>query len=101
MATTSFFRGLGGAIGAAALGTIFTAAAGTSIPAGRVHTLGGAARVNLIGGVQTVFVVGSALAALALLIVLALPELELRGAPRPAGPPPSGPGAVQKPAAAH
>jgi EmrB/QacA subfamily drug resistance transporter len=101
MATTSFFRGLGGAIGAAALGTIFTAAAGSSIPAGRVHTLAGAARVNLIGGVQTVFVVGSAIAALALLIVLALPELELRSAPDPTGPPPSGPGAVQKSAAAH
>jgi predicted MFS family arabinose efflux permease len=33
-ATTSFFRGLGGAIGAAVLGSIFTAAAGSSIPPG-------------------------------------------------------------------
>jgi EmrB/QacA subfamily drug resistance transporter len=101
MATTSFFRGLGGAIGAAVLGSIFTAAAGISIPAGPVHALAGAARADVIGGVQSVFVVGSAIAALALLIVLALPELELRGAPNPASPPPSRPGAPQTPAAAH
>jgi EmrB/QacA subfamily drug resistance transporter len=100
MATTSFFRGLGGAIGAAVLGSIFTAAAGTSTPAGRMHVLAGAARADLIGGVQNVFVVAAAIAALALLIVLALPELELRGAPRPAGVPSSGPGAPQTPAAA-
>jgi EmrB/QacA subfamily drug resistance transporter len=101
MATTSFFRGLGGAIGAAVLGSIFAAAAGTSVPAGRVHTLAGAARADLIGGVQSVFIVGSAIAALALLIVLALPELELRATPSPAGPPPSGPGAPQTPVAAR
>ncbi|MFZ1992531.1 MAG: MDR family MFS transporter [Solirubrobacteraceae bacterium] len=91
MATTSFFRGLGGAIGAAVLGSIFTAAAGSSIPGGRVHALAGAARADLIGGVQSVFVVASAIAALGLLIVLALPELELRRAPSPAGPAPSSP----------
>jgi EmrB/QacA subfamily drug resistance transporter len=101
MATTSFFRGLGGAIGAAVLGSIFTAAAGTSIPAGRVHALGGAARADLIGGVRSVFVVGAGIAALALLIVLALPELELRGAPSPAGPPPSRTAPPQTPAAVH
>ena len=79
MATTSFFRGLGGAIGAAALGSIFTAAAATAVPSGRAPALTGAARADVIGGVQSVFVVGSALAALGLAIVLALPELELRG----------------------
>jgi MFS family permease len=101
MATTSFFRGLGGAIGAAVLGSIFIAASGTSIPAGRVHALAGAACVDLISGVQSVFEVGSAIAAIALMIVLALPELELRRASSPAGPPPSRPGAPQTPAAAH
>ncbi len=100
MATTSFFRGLGGAVGAAVLGSIFIAAAGTSIPAGHVHLLAGSARADLIGGVQSVFVVGAAFAALALVIVLALPELGLRGAPSPAGPPPSGPAATTTPAAA-
>jgi EmrB/QacA subfamily drug resistance transporter len=101
MATTSFFRGLGGAIGAAVLGSIFTAAAGTSVPAGRVHVLAGAARADLIGGVQSVFIVGSVFAALALVIVLALPELELRATPGAAGPPASASGAPQAPAAAQ
>ncbi len=101
MATTSFFRGLGGAVGAAALGSIFAAAAGSGVAPGRVHSLTGVARADLIGGVQSVFIVGSAIAALALLIVLALPELELRGAPTPAGPPPSGSGAPQTTAATH
>ena len=98
MATTSFFRGLGGAMGAAVLGSIFIAAAGTSIPAGPVHVFSGSARTDLIGGVQSVFIVGSALAGLALLIVLALPELTLRGASGPAGSSPSGPGAAATPA---
>ena len=101
MATTSFFRGLGGAMGAAVLGSIFIAATGTSIPAGPVHVFAGSARTDLIGGVQTVFIVGSALAGLALLIVLALPELTLRGAPGPAGSSPSGPGAAAAPAASR
>jgi EmrB/QacA subfamily drug resistance transporter len=101
MATTSFFRGLGGAIGAAVLGSIFAGAAGTTVPGGRVHTLAGAARADLIGGVQNVFIVGSVIAAVALVIVLALPELELRAAPGPAGPPASSPGAPQTPAAAR
>jgi hypothetical protein len=101
MATTSFFRGLGGAIGAAVLGSIFTAAAGGSLLAGPMHTLAGPARADLIGGVQSVFAVGSAIAALALLVVLALPELELRGRAGPAGPMRSEPGAPQTPATAH
>jgi EmrB/QacA subfamily drug resistance transporter len=101
MATTSFFRGLGGAIGAAVLGSIFAAAAGTSLPAGRVQSLAGAARADLIGGVQSVFIVGSVIAALALLIVLALPEIELRASPGPAGAPRPEPATPPTPVAAH
>jgi MFS family permease len=60
MATTTFLRGLGGAIGAAALGAIFAARTG-----------GGAAVPD---AVQTVFLIAAPLAAIGLLIVLALPE---------------------------
>jgi hypothetical protein len=66
-----------------------------------VHALAGAARADLIAGVHTVFVVGSAIAALALLVVLALPEVELRGAPGSAGPPRPGPDALQTRVAAN
>jgi MFS family permease len=64
-ATTGFFRALGGAVGAATFGAVF------------------AARSDIVGGVQTVFFVAAPLAALALLIVLALPEapLQTRGGP--------------------
>lgn len=58
-ATTGFFRALGGAIGAAVLGAVF------------------ASRGGVIDGVQTVFLVAAPLAALALLIVFALPEAPL------------------------
>jgi EmrB/QacA subfamily drug resistance transporter len=60
MSTTTFLRGLGGAIGAAALGAIFAA---------RID--GGA---GLPDAVQTVFLVAAPLAAIALLVALALPE---------------------------
>lgn len=60
MATTTFLRGLGGAIGAAALGAIFAA-----------RTDGGAA---IPDAVQSVFLVAAPVAAIALLVVLALPE---------------------------
>src|SRR3954466_4910630 len=64
MAATSFFRGLGGAAGAAALGAVFAARVGT-------HAVGAP---QVIDAVQTVFLVAAPLAAIALLIVLALPE---------------------------
>jgi EmrB/QacA subfamily drug resistance transporter len=70
MATTSFFRALGGAIGAAALGAVF---------AGQVD--GSATPSSVIDGVQAVFLVAAPLAALALLIVLRLPEKPLQEAP--------------------
>jgi EmrB/QacA subfamily drug resistance transporter len=80
MAATSFFRGLGGAIGAAVLGAVFASRA-----AG-----GGAAGV--IDGVQTVFLVAAPVAAIALLLTLLLVEVPLAGAapqrkPRPNGAP--------------
>jgi len=79
-AATSFFRGLGGAIGAALLGAVFAARAGGAHPSvAGLHGLGPAARADVIAGVQAVFVVAAPLAALALLVVLGLPELTLKG----------------------
>jgi EmrB/QacA subfamily drug resistance transporter len=65
MATTSFFRALGGAVGSATLGAVF------------------AAHRDVIGGVQGVFIVAAPMAALALLVVLALREVPLRGPDQP------------------
>jgi hypothetical protein len=61
-AATGFFRALGGAVGAAALGAVFAAQAGAGIA----------------DAVQTVFVVAAPLAALALVAVLRLPETPLQ-----------------------
>jgi len=72
MATTSFFRALGGAIGAAVLGAVFSARVGS--------TPGGA---DVIDGVQTVLTAAAAIAGLALLIVLRLDEVALRGRDEP------------------
>jgi MFS family permease len=73
-ATTGFFRALGGAIGAAVLGAVFASQAGSHA------SLSGAdmARGAVIDGVQTVFLVAAPLAALALIVVLYLPESPLR-----------------------
>jgi EmrB/QacA subfamily drug resistance transporter len=71
-ATTGFFRALGGAVGAAVLGAVFAAQAGARA------SEAGAVRSDVIDGVQTVFFVAAPLAALALLIVLRLPELPLQ-----------------------
>jgi hypothetical protein len=79
MATTSFFRALGGAIGAAVLGAVF---------AGRVD--GSASPAAVIDGVQAVFLVAAPLAAIALVVVLRLPERPLQGAPGTASAPASG-----------
>jgi len=64
MATTSFFRGLGGAVGAALLGAVFAA---------RV----GARGSDVIHGVQAVFLVAAPVAAVALVVVLLLEEVPL------------------------
>jgi EmrB/QacA subfamily drug resistance transporter len=65
-AATGFFRALGGAVGAAVLGAVFAARAGSGVTA------------DVVDAVQTVFVVAAPLAALALLAVLRLPELPLQ-----------------------
>jgi EmrB/QacA subfamily drug resistance transporter len=83
-AATGFFRALGGAVGAAALGAVFAAKAGLHAGEGGL-ALPAAARADVIDAVQLVFLAAAPLAALALLAVLALPELPLQTAPaRPA-----------------
>jgi EmrB/QacA subfamily drug resistance transporter len=86
MAATTFFRGLGGALGAAVLGAVFAARAGAS---SGLRGLGSAARADVIDAVQTVFVVAAPVAALALLVVLFLRErpLETRQPQAAAGAP--------------
>jgi predicted MFS family arabinose efflux permease len=84
MALTGFFRALGGAIGAAALGALFASRvghAGTGTLA-----LAHAGRLHVISGVHTVFLATAPIALIALAAVLALKELPLRG---PSGPAPS------------
>jgi EmrB/QacA subfamily drug resistance transporter len=60
-ATTGFFRALGGAVGAAVLGAVF------------------ASHNDVIGGVQAVFLVAAPIAGLALVAVLLLEEVPLKG----------------------
>jgi predicted MFS family arabinose efflux permease len=81
MAVTSFFRALGGAVGAAILGAIFAAQVGTA-GTGTI-AVGPAGRADVISGVHTVFLVTAPIALLALVAVLALKEVPLRG---PSGP---------------
>ena len=73
-ATTGFFRALGGAVGAAVLGAVFAAQAGAHASEGPTHAL----RADVIDGVQAVFLVAAPLAALALVVVLWLPEHPLQ-----------------------
>jgi predicted MFS family arabinose efflux permease len=65
MATTNFARGLGGAVGAAALGAVFSARSGGAAQI----ALSPALRADVIGAIQTVFLVAAPIAALALLVV--------------------------------
>ena len=78
MATTSFFRALGGAIGAAVLGAVFAAQAGIGTGAVTLRTLGPLARADVIDGVQTVFFVAAPVAIVALALVTLLNEVPLR-----------------------
>ena len=75
-ATTGFFRALGGAVGAAVLGAVFAAQAGAR--ASESARARAALRADVIDGVQAVFLVAAPLAALALLVVLRLPEAPLK-----------------------
>jgi EmrB/QacA subfamily drug resistance transporter len=77
MATTNFFRALGGAAGAAALGAVFAARTGAGGAASTL-AIGHAAQADVIDGVRLVFIVAAPLALLALLIVSALEEVPLR-----------------------
>jgi MFS family permease len=87
-ATTGFFRALGGAVGAAVLGAIFAVKAGIDVSEGGTSPLDGALRSDVIDGVQAVFLVAAPIAALALIVVLFLREVPLRGgsaSPAPTG----------------
>jgi EmrB/QacA subfamily drug resistance transporter len=75
-AATGFFRALGGAVGAAVLGAVFAARVGAGVAG--VQSLGAAGREDVIHGVQAVFAVAAPVAAIALIVVLRLPELPLR-----------------------
>ncbi|HEX5252071.1 MAG TPA: MDR family MFS transporter [Gaiellales bacterium] len=76
-AATGFFRGLGGAVGAAVLGAVFAAVAGTHVGEGGMRALGAGSRDDIIDAVRAVFLVAAPLAALALAVVLRLPERPL------------------------
>ena len=80
-ATTGFFRALGGAVGAAVLGAVFAARAGAHASEAGVRAVDAASRTDLIDAVQTVFLTAAPLTALALIVVLRLPEAPLRMAP--------------------
>jgi EmrB/QacA subfamily drug resistance transporter len=85
MAVTGFFRGLGGAVGAAALGAVFAAAVGRA-GAGTL-ALAHAGQQAVISGVHMVFLVAAPIGLVALVVVAAIEEVPLRG-PEPAGQPP-------------
>jgi EmrB/QacA subfamily drug resistance transporter len=76
-ATTGFFRALGGAVGAAALGSVFAAQAGTGASGGGTTGPDEVLRSDVIDGVQAVFIVGAVIAALALVAALFLREVPL------------------------
>jgi EmrB/QacA subfamily drug resistance transporter len=84
MAATSFFRGLGGAIGAAVLGAVFAAHTGTT-GGGGIASLGAAGRTGIAEAAQTVFLVAVPISASALLVALFVKERPLRTA-QPATP---------------
>jgi predicted MFS family arabinose efflux permease len=75
---TSFFRALGGSVGAAALGAVFAAQSGTSVSGRVVGRVDPALAANIADAVQTVFLVAVPIAVVGLLVVLRLPARELR-----------------------
>jgi EmrB/QacA subfamily drug resistance transporter len=87
MAVTGFFRALGGAVGAAALGAVFASRVGRAGTG--TLALAHVGRSEVIAGVHAVFLVAAPLALIALVTVLALREVPLQGPqspPRPPGP---------------
>jgi MFS family permease len=92
-ASANLFRALGGAVGVAVFGAVFASRAGTHLSGAGAETLGAAANADVVDAVQTVFLFAAPLAALALIVVLQLPERPLktaggapaRGAQAPAG----------------
>ena len=84
MAVTSFFRALGGAVGAAILGAIFAAQVGNA-GTGTI-AVGRAGRAAVISAVHSVFLLTAPIALLALLAVIAIKEVPLRGAGEPGRP---------------
>jgi EmrB/QacA subfamily drug resistance transporter len=68
MATTSFFRGLGGAVGAALLGALFAARFATAAPA----------RTEVIHGAQAVFLAAVPIALVALAAIALIQEVPLK-----------------------
>jgi EmrB/QacA subfamily drug resistance transporter len=77
-AVTSFFRALGGSVGAAGLGAVFVAQSGTSARGGVVGRVDPGLAGVIADAVQTVFLVAAPVAAVGLLVVLRLPALTLR-----------------------
>jgi EmrB/QacA subfamily drug resistance transporter len=77
MATANFFRGLGGAVGAAVLGAVFATRAGTFALTDGPTAVGHIARSDVIDGVRAVFAVAAPIALAGLLVVLALKEVPL------------------------
>jgi EmrB/QacA subfamily drug resistance transporter len=85
MASTSFFRALGGAVGAAVLGAVFAARAGSTGGSGALSGLPSGTRAQIVDAVQTVFLIAAPLALVGLVVVLLLPEQPLRGPDQPTG----------------
>jgi EmrB/QacA subfamily drug resistance transporter len=83
MATTSFFRALGGAVGAAGLGAVFAANVHLSSQAAHPTALAPAAKTQIINGVQAVFLVAAPIAALGLVLTLLVKETPLSGPGEP------------------
>ena len=72
-----FFRALGGVVGAAVLGAVFTSQVGHA--GGGTLALAHAGRAEVISGVHIVFLAAAPVALVALVAVLALEEVPLRG----------------------
>ena len=75
---TSFFRALGGAVGAAVLGAVFAAQAGTSAGGGVLGRADPALASAVTDAVQHVFLVAAPIALAGALVVLRLPGAALR-----------------------